>query len=58
MRLYKVQTSADSHMWFGTKEEATKRANQLKKQVGWDVKAEQIEVPTTKAELIEFLNNA
>lgn len=58
MRLYKVQTSADSHLWFGTKDEATKRANQLKRQLGLDVKAEQVEVPTTKSELIEFLNNA
>jgi len=57
MRLYKVQTGAGSHMWFGTKDEATKRANEIKRKLGMPVTAEQVEVPTTKAELIEFLNN-
>ncbi len=55
MRLYKT-TGGDQTKWDGSQADASKRRVELRREGLKPVETEEVEVPTNKAGLLEFLN--
>lgn len=60
MRLYRILTSDNKKFWEGSSAAASKKRTELTETLGCkrkDIEVEQVEVPTNKEGLIEFLNS-